>query len=1133
MKWSGSAFVLLASSLCSLANVAASSHNELHPRQTNPNNIPAFAGFTSTQSAPVVDIAKGRCTDAALHCPSGWCCLPSPYASGNNTMNMCQIGWICSINLNLPPSEDPSSTSSAKSAGATLGSLLTGQRTKKTYVFNVPVLAFGMSPLGSTVGSQAGGSQSSAQSPGGRSAQTGTQTSLPSANTVSGLKLNPTTQTSVDGLPANPNAAGSSGVNSGDSQRVAIETGLESSVSAPAQTNGGGGIFIEFPSPSNGDSALESPINVAVSTVQQASPPAATEAGTSVRTSFVVGPTTSVAAIVRTTTAALSSPSPSPAPVKTSALPVPPQPLPSAASSSGSSGGSGSSNSGGGSSGAESAASADNGGCINADDSPRRLMARSLELARRAAEKNRIRYERHDKRSLTDFLNGLGKIVDKGLETTIEFPGNITTFELGSDIKVNVTVTNTRRKKITILRWGTPFFAFFDDVFDVFHLQSEESANNVRANAFKFGKLFPKLKDIKRKKNKESSKNNNGKSAKVVKTEVDYIAFLAKLGDPAENDYISFGAKESKSVTLPLNRLYNLKSPGNYTVQVQGSVQDFIEDQVKEFFTRPLDFFLGTRVLLSSETISFEILPGNSTGSTSGSDSNTTDTPTSARNGVRVGRGSKTTTTVKSTTSTSPTLTTTSRKGNGRVAAQQTNSVITSTTRTTNGRGSSTTKSKQSTTKSKTPKSSSSPSPTGRSVQAFGVPNGGDIDKDDNERGDFSVQSFENEEDDAVDDDVGVESLSLDADEEDSSDGDGVADGSVNSQSFDESLDDEAVDFSEADISSLDESEADEAVDSSEADEAGDSSVDDESEVDEAVDSERSIEEDAVDSEESVEDDVFEDGDVHRENGDDETDDTPGSSAQDEEHDSVTNTQSSSDSDEDEDVTDESGDSALDSASSQVDDDEDSYDITDGIDSENDYNEFSTSKHVLLSRRGVSLSFSNECTADQRSQIQVAFDDFVFMVQKMNNRLNERNLCGPIYNTLFGSPTDAQSANGVQPFTVVAQTVSRMFNAATDQSKTFKFNCGNQFCQSSMFAFVQPTNPIFEITLCDHFWSAKPIGGDDTRAGTLVHEMSHFVTIGGTQDLAYGRKNAIALTDEVGIGNADNYEYYGESLVPS
>ncbi|KAI8803744.1 lysine-specific metallo-endopeptidase [Cladochytrium replicatum] len=84
-----------------------------------------------------------------------------------------------------------------------------------------------------------------------------------------------------------------------------------------------------------------------------------------------------------------------------------------------------------------------------------------------------------------------------------------------------------------------------------------------------------------------------------------------------------------------------------------------------------------------------------------------------------------------------------------------------------------------------------------------------------------------------------------------------------------------------------------------------------------------------------------------------------------------------------------------------------------------------------------------------------------------------------------------------------------------------------------MFAFVQPTNPIFEITLCDHFWSAKPIGGDDTRAGTLVHEMSHFVNVGGTQDPAYGRKNAIALTDEVEIGNAENYEHYGESLVPS
>jgi peptidyl-Lys metalloendopeptidase len=56
--------------------------------------------------------------------------------------------------------------------------------------------------------------------------------------------------------------------------------------------------------------------------------------------------------------------------------------------------------------------------------------------------------------------------------------------------------------------------------------------------------------------------------------------------------------------------------------------------------------------------------------------------------------------------------------------------------------------------------------------------------------------------------------------------------------------------------------------------------------------------------------------------------------------------------------------------------------------------------------------------------------------------------------------------------------------------------------------------------------------GTDSKGGTLVHEMSHFTVVAGTDDWAYGQAAAGALAGsnpDRAIDNADSHEYFGEN----
>lgn len=108
-------------------------------------------------------------------------------------------------------------------------------------------------------------------------------------------------------------------------------------------------------------------------------------------------------------------------------------------------------------------------------------------------------------------------------------------------------------------------------------------------------------------------------------------------------------------------------------------------------------------------------------------------------------------------------------------------------------------------------------------------------------------------------------------------------------------------------------------------------------------------------------------------------------------------------------------------------------------------------------------------------------------------------------------------------------TVASNFQAISDalDNAPVEFDCT---CNQNYYAYVYPSQP-YKIYLCRVFWRSST-NGTDSQAGTLVHEMSHFNVVAGTDDVTYGQSSCRALADSSpnqAIRNADSHEYFAEN----
>ena len=163
-----------------------------------------------------------------------------------------------------------------------------------------------------------------------------------------------------------------------------------------------------------------------------------------------------------------------------------------------------------------------------------------------------------------------------------------------------------------------------------------------------------------------------------------------------------------------------------------------------------------------------------------------------------------------------------------------------------------------------------------------------------------------------------------------------------------------------------------------------------------------------------------------------------------------------------------------------------------------------------------SLSF-NKCTASQQSTVTSAVAAGLNMASN-GDAYMANGVIGSRYVKWFGANDAGRVA-----------TVKSHFVALKDAfaNKPITVDCG---CKKSYYAYVYPTQP-YTIYVCKAFWTA-PMTGTDSKGGTLVHEMSHFNVVAGTDDWVYGQSGAasLAISDPVkAIDNADSHEYFGEN----
>ena len=162
------------------------------------------------------------------------------------------------------------------------------------------------------------------------------------------------------------------------------------------------------------------------------------------------------------------------------------------------------------------------------------------------------------------------------------------------------------------------------------------------------------------------------------------------------------------------------------------------------------------------------------------------------------------------------------------------------------------------------------------------------------------------------------------------------------------------------------------------------------------------------------------------------------------------------------------------------------------------------------------LSYAN-CTATQQSTVASAISAAKTMSNGSVSYMS-RTTMGPRYTKWFGTVNSTR-----------VSTVRSHFNNIKNafDTKNVVVDCG---CRDNYYAYVYPTQP-YRIYVCNAFWSA-PMTGTDSKGGTLVHEMSHFNVVAGTDDHAYGQSAAASLAisnPSKAVDNADSHEYFAEN----
>jgi len=173
---------------------------------------------------------------------------------------------------------------------------------------------------------------------------------------------------------------------------------------------------------------------------------------------------------------------------------------------------------------------------------------------------------------------------------------------------------------------------------------------------------------------------------------------------------------------------------------------------------------------------------------------------------------------------------------------------------------------------------------------------------------------------------------------------------------------------------------------------------------------------------------------------------------------------------------------------------------------------------VVPTADAASITFTGNCSASRKTTLTNAVAAATTYAANAQTYLNRTPAATQRYTKWFGALTTARWNTAKTHYTNINSAFS---------TKPLTLDCS---CTQSYYAYVYPTQP-YKIYVCNAFWSA-PLTGTDSKAGTLVHEMSHFNVVASTDDWAYGQSAAAALAisnPTRALDNADSHEYFAEN----
>ena len=171
----------------------------------------------------------------------------------------------------------------------------------------------------------------------------------------------------------------------------------------------------------------------------------------------------------------------------------------------------------------------------------------------------------------------------------------------------------------------------------------------------------------------------------------------------------------------------------------------------------------------------------------------------------------------------------------------------------------------------------------------------------------------------------------------------------------------------------------------------------------------------------------------------------------------------------------------------------------------------------------------SQCTPQQRSDIKKARFNAFDALSAATVQITAQN---GAYRTWFGrwDPVRAK---------FVRSTVSALKNLIRTGDITYV--CERQGagrCDGSTYAFVYPSDSS-RIYLCAPYFDLPALSdatflevfNSGTRAGTIIHEMSHYDDVGSTNDNCYNRdvcSDYARSSPSRAVNNADSYQYFAE-----